>query len=310
MKVSNLLAVIVVAGAAGGLGFYLGGERPWEGKTEPKAEMTAATQTAKEASDSPVVATVNGVEIREDEVREVYEGLPAQYKQAPYQFLKAQLVEQLVSMKVVQSAALDQKYDQQAEFTDRVDDVKLQLLQEYFLQKKIEEAVTDEAVKAEYDKTTADFQPEKEVHARHILLEEEDKAKDIITQLNEGGDFQALAKEHSTGPSGPNGGDLGYFVKGRMVPEFSEAAFAMEKGAHSTEPVKTQFGWHVILVEDIRDTQPPSYEEMEGQLRQTLSSQTVTTLLEDLKSKAVIDIVEKKPEAEAPASSEAEEKKE
>ncbi len=287
MKLGNLLALVVVAGVAGGAGFYVGMER----EALLGSQMVASDVRPTDANDT-VLATVDGSEIRESDVRRVYESLPAQYKQAPFAMIKTQLVEQLVNMRIIQNAAKAQKFDKQAEFSDRVTDVKDQLLQEYFIQKKIDAAVTDEALKAEYEKATADFVSAKEVHARHILLEDEDKAKEVITLLDDGGDFIELAKSHSTGPSGPNGGDLGYFVKERMVPEFAEAAFAMESGSYSKEPVKTQFGWHVIFVEDSRETSPPAFEEMKETLTQTLTNQTVNDLLEGLKEKAVIDIVE------------------
>ncbi|MBL4908280.1 MAG: peptidylprolyl isomerase [Sneathiella sp.] len=162
-------------------------------------------------------------------------------------------------------------------------------------------AVTDEALNAEYQKVIADFKPEEEVHARHILLKEELQANDIIKKLDDGGDFVELAKEFSTGPSGPQGGDLGFFAKARMVPEFAEAAFKLEKGKYTSAPVKTQFGWHIIKLEDRRNTQPPSFDEMKKQLSETVSSATVTTLIENLKSTAQISIVT--PEEEKPAES-------
>ncbi len=292
MKIANFLAGFIVAtGLLLAIGYFAGVDL-----TSLQAGLGKTTEVIDPAD--KVVATVDDAEIRESHVRKLYDTLPAQYKQAPYQFLKAQLVEQLVNMRIIQNAALAEKYDTQAEFDKTVADMRMQALQEYYLQKKIDEAVTDEALKAEYEKATKDFKAEAEVRARHILLKEEQEAKDVITKLNEGGDFEAMAKELSTGPSGPNGGDLGYFVKSRMVPEFAEAAFAMENGKHSVEPVKTQFGWHVIKVEDRRDTKPPAFETMKEQLSNTLTNTTVTALLDKLKAAAKVSIV--KPEGETP----------
>lgn len=303
MKLANLLALIVVAGVSGAAGFYFGMERDAMLGTDMVMSEEQSSDAVTNADDA-VLATVDGKSIRETDVRRVYESLPAQYKQAPFAMIKAQLVEQLVNMKIIQNAAKTENFDKQAEFTDRVADVKDQLLQEYFIQKKIDAALTDEALKAAYDKNVADFTPTKEVHARHILLEDEEKAKEVIVLLEQGGDFVELAKTHSTGPSGPTGGDLGYFAKDRMVPEFAEAAFAMEKGTYTKAPVKTQFGWHVIFVEDSRDTSPPAFDEMKETLTQTLTTETVTQLLDGLKAKAVIDIVEvKAPEADTPTES-------
>ncbi|PCH60898.1 MAG: peptidylprolyl isomerase [Gammaproteobacteria bacterium] len=219
----------------------------------------------------------------------------------------------MVNTRIIQSAAEAESYDTQAEYTDRVVEIKRQLLQEYYIQKKIDEVVTDEALMAEYATITADFKAEDEVKARHILLAEEEQAKDVISKLDAGGDFVELAKELSTGPSGPTGGDLGYFVKGRMVPEFSEVAFTLEKGTYSKTAVKTQFGWHVILVEDRRATKAPAFEGMRKQLKDNLSSQTVTSLLETLKASATVDIItaeEEKSAAEAKEDVPAGDKKE
>jgi len=287
MKLANFLAFIVVAGASAAIGYFVGTDMG--NKSDPTMEIVAEA-APKDPTDA-VVATVNGEEIRDSDVLKVYESLPDQYRQAPFAMIKAQLVEQMVSMRIIQTAAEAENFNTQAEFTDRVSEVQRQLLQEYYLQKKIDEAVTEEALKAEYTKMTADFVPEDEVKARHILLKEEDQAKDIISKLDAGGDFVALAKEHSTGPSGPQGGDLGYFAKGRMVPEFSEVAFKLEKGGYSKEPVKSQFGWHIILVEDRRATEAPAFDGMRKQLKESLSNQTVTALLEGLRAKAVVNII-------------------
>jgi len=296
MKTANFFALVIVAGVSALIGYFVG--TGMETNSDQGTRMLA-TEVAPDPSDA-VVATVDGTSIRESDVRKMFESLPAQYRQAPFAMIKPQLVEQMVNMRIVQNAARADKFDTSADYTNRVAEVKDQLLQEYYIQKKIDEAVTEEAIKAEYDKITADFKPEEEVRARHILLKEESDAKDIIAKLDAGGDFVALAKEFSTGPSGPQGGDLGYFTKERMVPEFSEVAFKLEKGTYSKEPVKSQFGWHVILVEDRRDTKAPTLEAMRKQLTETLTNQTVTTLIEDLKAKAVIDIV--KTEEAAPAT--------
>ncbi len=214
MKLANILAFIVVAVLAAAGGYFVGTDM--KGLPGQQTEATAAAQ-AIDPSDS-VVATVDGIKIRESYVKRMYESLPAQYKQTPYAFIKAQLVDQLVNMRLVQNAAKAEKYDSQSEFVARVEDVQLQLLQEYYLQEKMDEAVTDEALIAEYNKVTAEFKAEQEAHARHILLKEEQQAKDVIVLLDAGGDFTELAKEHSTGPSGPQGGDLGYFVAYGFAP--------------------------------------------------------------------------------------------
>ncbi|MEO0547813.1 MAG: peptidylprolyl isomerase, partial [Pseudomonadota bacterium] len=134
-------------------------------------------------------------------------------------------------------------------------------------------SVDEASMKARYDKEIGSATPEQEVSARHILVKTEEEAKSIIAELDGGADFVELAKTKSTGPSGPKGGELGFFGKGRMVPEFETAAFALEKGAYTKEPVKSQFGYHVIRVDDKRDKPLPSYEASKQQLRQVMLSE-------------------------------------
>ncbi|MCR9212979.1 MAG: peptidylprolyl isomerase [Proteobacteria bacterium] len=305
MKSVHFLALAVVAVLGLGIGYFVGAggqgnmaEKVTEMVTDDvkavTADVSGATSVTPEG-DGKVLATVNGEAITEQDIETLYASLPAQYRQAPIAFVKEQLLDQLISMEVIGQAAEAENLDSQAEFKDRLDSVRTQLMQEYYLKNKIEELVTDEMVRAEYDKVTADFTPEQEVHARHILLKNAEEATDVIKLLDDGGDFAELAKEYSTGPSGPNGGDLGFFTKERMVPEFATAAFAMDKGTYSKEPVQTQFGFHVIKVEDKRDTQPPAYEQREEELRGQLTNTTVNKLIEDLKTAANIEII---PQAE------------
>jgi len=131
-----------------------------------------------------------------------------------------------------------------------------------------------------------------EYKARHILLEKEDDAKQVIVELDGGADFVELAKERSTGPSGPNGGDLGWFSPNQMVPAFSEAVAAMEKGSYSKEPVQTQFGWHVILLEDVRESTPATLEEMKPKLENELKQKALREYMSDLQQQADIRINE------------------
>jgi peptidyl-prolyl cis-trans isomerase C len=319
MKIANLLALVVVAGISAAIGYFVGtdmsgGKGEIAEKAAMHSETTDATAEKAEKSemasdekaamaeksetadkDDALVATVDGAQIRESDILRMYEALPDQYKQAPFVMIKAQLLEQMISMKIVQNAARAEKFNEQADFQGKVADIQDQLLQEYYLQKKIDAAVTEDALKAEYAKRVAEFVAEEEVKASHILLKTEDEAKDIISKLDAGGDFVELAKEFSTGPSGKNGGDLGFFSKTRMVPAFAEAAFLLEKGTYTKAPVKTQFGWHVIVAEDRRSTAAPAFEEMSKQITDELSGKTVTSLLETLRAKAAVDIVEVKP---------------
>jgi peptidyl-prolyl cis-trans isomerase C len=290
MKSLHYFSLAVVAVLCLAIGYYVG----TQGASLPGAEMIAAetaemkTDAMPAETDGEVLATVNGKNITSTDIETLYASLPAQYRQAPMAVIKDQLLQQLISMEVISQAAEAEKMDNKKEFQDRMDTVRNQLLQEYYITSKINELVTDELLKEEYEKDIADFAPEEQLHARHILLKTEEEANDVIKLLDDGGNFEELAKEYSTGPSGPNGGDLGYFTKQRMVPEFADAAFNLDTGEYTKTPVKTQFGYHVIKSEDKRNTEAPSFEEKEQELRSKVSSSVIDKLLEELKADASI----------------------
>ena len=168
--------------------------------------------------------------------------------------------------------------------------MKTRALRNEFFRVNVDEKITEAELKAFYDKEVGSKPAEKEVKARHILLKEEKEALDVIKELDGGADFAELAKKKSTGPSGPRGGDLGFFGKGQMVPAFEAAAFALDKGAYTKTPVKTQFGYHVVLVEDAREAPKPSFDETKGNIRRVLAEQKFSEILNDLKAKAKIDV--------------------
>jgi peptidyl-prolyl cis-trans isomerase C len=150
--------------------------------------------------------------------------------------------------------------------------------------------VSDEAAKELYDAQVG--KPGKEFNARHILLENEEDAKAVIAQLDQGADFSELAKEKSTGPSGSSGGKLGWFGAGQMVAPFSEATAKLNKGEYTKEPVQTQFGWHVIILDDTRESTPPPFEDVKDRLKMLLANQQLQQHVEELKSSASIEIKE------------------
>ena len=159
------------------------------------------------------------------------------------------------------------------------------------IERKIRDAVSEDTVKKTYDERVKSIESKPEVSARHILVKTEEDALDIIERLNRGSEFAELAKEKSTGPSGSQGGDLGYFSKGQMVPEFDRVVFTLKKGEVS-EPVKTQFGWHVIKVEDKRVSKPPAFDTVKGQLIAGMVSQKAVEVITALRKDAKIDILD------------------
>jgi len=148
--------------------------------------------------------------------------------------------------------------------------------------------ISDAELRTAYDSSIGT--PGMEYNARHILVETEEQANEIIKALDEGGDFVELAKEKSTGPSGPQGGELGWFSAGQMVQPFSDAAAALEKGKYTRTPVKTQFGWHVIRLEDTREGTPPPFDDVKDRLRIMLANQKLQQHVEQVKNAAQIDI--------------------
>lgn len=236
----------------------------------------------------PVVAVVNGHKIMKSHIEEAQQLLPRQYQQVPLEQIYPALVDSLIDTHLAAADARTKKMDQDKDFRSRMSRIEEQLLQRMVLEKEMTAAISDEALKKRYDKMVTGMASNEEVHARHILLKTEDDAKAVIKELSKGADFAELAKKKSTGPSGPNGGDLGFFGKGQMVPEFEKAAFAMSKGAVSPDPVKTQFGYHVIKVEERRKAEVPKYDAVVEQLRGEISQERGSAYVEKLRSGAKV----------------------
>ncbi len=251
---------------------------------------------ASAQADDPLVATVNGKEIHRSEVLEAARSLPPQY-QSQLQQIFPMLVERVVDFHLLSEAAGKAGFAKDEEVKRRLAKLREDVMREVYIQRQIDKQVDDAAVRKRYDEFLAGNPAKPEVHARHILVEDEAAAKELIVKLDGGADFAELAKESSTGPSASRGGDLGYFTADQMVPEFSEQAFELEDGQYTKAPVKTQFGWHVIKVEDRRESAPPAFEGMEQQLREELSREAVGTVLSDLREGAKVEIVSPLPAA-------------
>jgi len=240
--------------------------------------------------DDPLVARVNGAAIHRSDVLKAASALPPQYQAQIDQIFPA-LVERLVDFKLLAEAADSAGLAKDDEVKRRMAELRQDVMREVFLERKIDEQVSESALQARYQTFIAENPAKPEVHARHILVEDEAAAKAVIVELDNGADFAELARERSTGPSSVRGGDLGFFTADQMVPEFSQAAFALESGQHSATPVQTQFGWHVIKVEESRTGEAPTFESLEQQLREELSREAVTTVLSDLRAGAAIVVV-------------------
>ncbi len=238
---------------------------------------------------NPVVAIVDGKEITRVDVYRFIQTMPANIQQLPATAVYPMALEQVVNTRIVQNKAEEAKVEETETFKLELEMAKQQLERNVFLQNQVDEKITESKLKSAYSEYTKNVPDVEERRARHILLEDESKALAVIEKLNKGGDFVELAKELSVGPTGPKGGDLGYFADGEMVPEFSTKVFSMNKGDVTTEPVKTQFGYHVIMLEDIRKRPKPTMEQLKPALEAELRRELLTGMMQDWRKGAKIE---------------------
>jgi peptidyl-prolyl cis-trans isomerase C len=256
------------------------------------SQASAAEGTTAPAADtSEVIATVNGAPI----TRNLFEVYKAQRNQGrpgdPNGQNPEVVLDELINLELASQDGIRQGIDQQSEIVAQIAQQRRAVVASATLQQQLaDHPVTDEELQAFYTEKTADVG--QEFKARHILLKDEETAKNMIAELDKGADFGELAKEHSTGPSGPKGGELGWFAPGQMVKPFSDAVAKLEKGAYTKEPVKTQFGWHVIMLDDVRDLTPPPLEQVKKQLKVVMQNQRLKDYVAGLREKAAIEINE------------------
>ncbi|MEO9902291.1 MULTISPECIES: peptidylprolyl isomerase [Alphaproteobacteria] len=260
--------------------------------TLPAAAQTTGTTPETKPLDqaaidpaTTVVATVGGEPIYLSEVLQQIQQLPQQYQQAPMEQIYPPMLDRAIDTRLIAKAAREAGIQDRDEVKVRVKRAEADIISEVYMTDIVKDAVDEDTLRKRYEETIkGGADAGEEVKARHILVASEDDAKAIIEELKQGADFAELAAEKSTGPSGSSGGDLGYFTADAMVPAFSEAAFAMKAGEFTEVPVQTQFGWHVIKVEDRRALQPPSFEQVQPQLAQDLTREILTKAVEALRS--------------------------
>jgi peptidyl-prolyl cis-trans isomerase C len=254
------------------------------------AQDAAAPAAAAPAAPETVVATIGDQTITEADLAFAAEDLQQELQQVPPEERRAFLVTVLIDMKVMAKAAKAAGMADTDLFKRRLQYLEERSLRRDYFTQKVATAVTEESVKAAYDQLVKDFKPVEEVHARHILVATEDEAKAIKAELDGGKPFEVLAMEKTTDPSGKqNGGDLGFFSKGMMVPEFEAVAFTLEPGKIS-DPVQSQFGWHIIKVEEKRMSSPPPIEQVQQQLGQQVMFKAFDDAVAALKKDAKLDI--------------------
>ena len=218
------------------------------------------------------------------------EGLPPEYRNKPMQEYFGDIVADIIDTKLAAKAGEAAKLTDDPLVQDAMKLAGERILAEAWLAVTVREKMTDEALQQAYDTFVADEASREQITASHILVAAEDDAVAIIKNLNDGADFAKIAKEKSTGPSGPNGGELGTFGRGQMVPAFETAAFALPAGGFSATPVQTQFGWHVIKVSEKAVKPAPSFDDMRDQLVDSLSRQHLGRVIEGLRADQNIEL--------------------
>ena len=244
------------------------------------------------AADDPVVAKVGSLEIRQSELDLAVQNLDPQLAQLPDDQKKVAALSGAIDVKLLAAGAVKEGMKDTEDFKKRMSYIGDRELHNSYFRKHVIDATTDAEVKARYDKEIASIPKQEEVKAAHILVKTEDEAKAIIAALDKGGDFAALAKEKSQDSNKDEGGDLGWFGKGQMVPEFEEAAFALQKGAYTKTPVKSQFGFHVIKLEDKRIAPPPAFDQVQDQVKQLVMRDKYVELITKAKAEQKIDITD------------------
>ena len=269
-RYSGLLAVIALAG------------------TIAFGSSTGVIAAEGDDAPDPVIATVDGEKIFGSDITAAQAQLPAEYQNIPPSVLFGLLIDSLIDTKLSVAQARREGFDKKAEVVRRLTRVEDQILQRAYLEEKIEEGMTEEAMKGAYEKFVAKSKGGEEVRASHILVETEAQAKELIVELTGGADFVELAKSKSIGPSADKGGDLGFFKRDTMVAEFADAAFALAVEETTQTPVRTQYGWHVIRVVERRKTRPPMFEEVEAEVRNALTRDIGIETMKSLRADAEI----------------------
>ncbi|WP_298817112.1 peptidylprolyl isomerase [uncultured Roseibium sp.] len=285
--------------------FRISMRRPVQTLAVSLMALSLGSVSLSAAEPGDVVAKVGEAEITEADLAFAAKDLGQELQRFPPAQWRQLLLDAVVDMELLAQAARQDGLDQDPDFQKQMEFLELQALRNAYLSQKIGEAISDEDLQAAYDAEFADFEGAEEVNARHILVKEKAEAEELIKELDGGADFAELAREKSTGPSGPNGGDLGFFGRGQMVPPFDEAVFALDTGSYTKEPVETQFGWHVIKLEGKRKQEKPAFEEVANGLRQQLFRDRYEAKMSELKGATTVEVLDEKlakPGEEKPAT--------
>ncbi|CAN7290992.1 peptidylprolyl isomerase [Phyllobacterium sp. LjRoot231] len=274
------------------------------GKAEPVKPDAAQAATAK-ADPDKVLATINGSKITNKDVDQISADLDPQFAKLPDDQRRLAALAAIIDIKSLAAKAEAEKLDQTPEFKARIEFLKDRALHNDYFKQQVVDKITDADIRARYDKEIAAMPPQNEFRARHILVKTKEEAEAIIKQLDGGAKFEDVAKEKSTDGSAAQGGDLGYFGPGQMVPEFDKAANALEVGQYTKEPVQTQFGFHVIKLEDKRVQQPPAFDQVKDQVKSILIRERYMELVKKERGDLKIEYTDPATEAAIKAATEA-----
>ena len=297
-----IVAVIIIALVAGGYFTSKSTDKEESTTTEISSSESAVSGEEAVALDV-VIATVDDVEIKVSDAKGFIDGIP-QLRGQPFDAVFPLVQEQLISSKVVSALATKSDIENDPEVARRMALAKTEIISTVFVEKELEKNVTEAKLQEAYKEFVSKQPAIEEARARHILVEKEADAKALVKKLNDGADFAELAKEKSTGPTGANGGDLGYFTAKDMVGEFSTVAFALNVGEYTKTPVKTQFGYHVIKLEDKRMRPAPSFDEVKPFLESQERKTVLNNLLKTWKADADIEIFDINGNSIEPAAGE------
>jgi peptidyl-prolyl cis-trans isomerase C len=253
------------------------------------AETVAEFLKAPAPAADPVLARIDKTEIHRSDLVTALGSMPPQVQQMQMSQIYPLLIDRMVDIKLIAAAGRAAGLAQDPEVKRKVADAEDRAIQEAYVESKVKKQITDDSIRKKYQEELAGNPPEDEVHARHILVAKEEDAKAIIAQLQKGADFAALAKAKSTDGSAREGGDLGFFSHDEMVAEFADAAFAMKPGEISKVPVKTQFGYHVIKVEERRKQPAPGFDESKEEIAGELQQELTAAMVKDLRAKAKVE---------------------
>ncbi len=270
--------------------FLVGTAAGFAQEAAPAAEPAAPAATP--APDT-VVGTVEGQPITEADLEQALTDLDPQFSRLPPEQRRAAALSAIIEIRLLAAKATTEGLDKTPEFQRRMDFLRARTLHSALVDTEVAKKITDEEIRARYDQEVANTPPVNEVKARHILVKTKEEAEAIIKELDDGADFEKLANEKTNDPSGKtSGGDLGWFGPGQMVPEFERAAFALNAGEYTKEPVQSQFGWHVIKVEDKRTKQPPAFDQVKEQVRSLLLREKYFALVKSIRDAAKVEIAD------------------